>query len=239
MKKLLSISLLIIIFICFAFVFTGCTNKGNDLPLEEQVNIPTNDPNVDNTNDKVENNTQNENVNTQLKAEKALAPLTTKNYYIKLLTDAENDVGEIVKNATVEITIDGNNFATDMKDIGYGMIVKDETMYSIMHSIKQYVAMDLDPNAKQEMLKNFTDENFINTFIKLGTKDFNGNNYYFEEYKFENETNILYFENDNLKYIETIPVGNTQSTIIQIIEISNKTKKELFDIPNDYTSFQM
>lgn len=239
MKKLLSISLLIIIFICFAFVFTGCTNKGNDLPLEEQVNIHTNDPNVDNTNDKVENNTQNENVNTQLKAEKALAPLATKNYYIKLLTDAENDVGEIVKNATVEITIDGNNFATDMKDIGYGMIVKDETMYSIMHSIKQYVAMDLDPNAKQEILKNFTDENFINTFIKLGTKDFNGNNYYFEEYKFENETNILYFENDNLKYIETIPVGNTQSTIIQIIEISNKTKKELFDIPNDYTSFQM
>ena len=126
-----------------------------------------------------------------------------------------------------------------MKDIGYGMIVKDETMYSIMHSVKQYVAMDLDPNAKQEMLKNFTDENFINAFIKLGTKDFNGNNYYFEEYKFENETNVLYFEGDTLKYIETIPTDNSQASIIQIVEISNKTKKELFNIPSDYTSFSM
>ena len=239
MKKLLSIGLLIIVFICFAFVLSGCTNKGNDLPYEEQINIPTNNPSVDNKDDEAQNNDQDENVNTKLKAEIALAPLTTKNYYIKLLTDAENDVGEIVKNATVEITIDGNNFATDMKDIGYGMIVKDETMYSIMHSVKQYVAMDLDPNAKQEMLKNFTDENFINTFIKLGTKDFNGNNYYFEEYKFENETNVLYFEGDTLKYIETIPTNNSQASIIQILEISNKTKKELFDIPSDYTSFQM
>ena len=102
MKKLLSIGLLIIVFICFAFVLSGCMNKGNDLPYEEQINIPTNNPSVDNKdNEEAQNNNQDENVNTKLKAEIALAPLATKNYYIKLLTDAENDVGQIVKNATV------------------------------------------------------------------------------------------------------------------------------------------
>lgn len=244
MKKILSI-VLVCILVLSLFTLTGCMKKDDIFPNENDTPVinpninnssnNTNDNENENNNQKEENNNNNQ---SELKTTIALEPLQTQHYYLKLLTDAESNSGEIISNATMEITVDGNNFATDIKEAGYGMIVKGDTMYSIMHDVKQYVQMQSQETIKQELLNTFTTEEYINEFAQSGNREFKGNNYYFEQFVNDKETTTLYFDNDTLKYIQTTYSDGSEATVIEIIEISNKTKYELFEIPNDYTSFE-
>lgn len=176
---------------------------------------------------------------TKLKTEKIFAPLSTGKYYMKILIGVENLNGKTIKNAAMEITVDGDSFATDVKDAGYGMIIKDGFMYYIMHDAKQYTKMSLQPDTKQEMLADFTDEDYASKLVGSGEKELNGTKYYYEEFNFDESISTLYFDNDNLKYIETSYTDGTPNTLIQVVEISNNVKSSLLNIPSDYTSLDM
>ncbi len=231
MKKILSLFIVCMLLVGTMIILTGCGNN-NQSSINPSNNLGVNSNPSD-------NNNNGSLVVNKLKAEKALASLSTDNYYVKLITDAEDDAGNIIRNATMEITVEGKNFATDIKAAGYGMIVKDDAMYYIMHDAKQYTKMDLQPNTKQEMLKEFSDKNFTDNFVTSGQEELNGTKYYYEEFNFESETARLYFDNDTLKYIESKYSDGTPTTIIEIVEISDKSKKSLFEIPEGYTSLEM
>lgn len=229
MKKFLSVFIVCIFMVGTMFTLTGCGN--NKTPSVQPSSNPNTSANPSDNNP----NTPAQPVTSNLKTEKALAPLTTEHYYMKMIADVENEQGDIIKNATMEITVDGKNFATDIKSAGYGMIVKDDTMYYIIHEAKQYTAMGVQENTNQEMLSEFGDEEYINDFIESGTKDFNGKNYYYEKFGFEGDNSTLYFEGDNIKYVETEYKDGTPTTTMEIVEISDKTKSSLLDIPAGYT----
>lgn len=227
MRKLFSIILTGILIIGTMFVLTGCSNNNsisNSSDNENSNNINQND---------------NTNITKTLKTQKAFKPLQGNSYYIKMLADVEDEQGNIVKNAVMEITVDNQNFATDIKDAGYGIIVKDNFMYYILHDAKQYTKMTLDPNVKQEMLANFSDDTYVDKFITSGEKELNGTKYYYEEFSFEKEKTTLYFKGDEIKYIESQYLDGSSPTLMQIVEISDKANSALFEIPATYNGMEI
>lgn len=229
MKKLLSVFVVCMFMVGTMFVLTGCGDNNN--PSIDASNNPNASVNPSNN----DQNPPIPPVTSNLKSEKAFAPLATGNYYIKMIADVEDEQGNVIKNATMEITADGKNFATDIQAAGYGMIVKDDTMYYIMHEAKQYTAMAVQENVSQEMLSEFGNEEYTDDFIESGTKDFNGKNYYFEKFSFDGDNTILYFDGDEIKYIETEYKDGTPTTTMEIVEISDKSKASLLNIPSGYT----
>jgi len=218
-----------------AYMLTGCTNneqpKVSDNPATPIAPATSSNPSTPSE--------QTDPINPVLNL-KTLTFFTTfsDKYYMKYKSDVEDMNGQTIKNAIIEISVDGKKMATNVPDAGYGIIVNETDIVYIMHNEKMYMTMQGGSSQSNSNIFGDLGENATEAFIESGNKKINETSYYFESFydDLTTKTNktIFYFDNkDKLKYMETIADGET--SLIEVVEFSASVKQSLFSIPSGYT----
>lgn len=235
MKKTLNILLISILILMGAYMLSGCTNN-------EQSNLPDNPatpiaPATPSNPSTPSEQTYPINPVLNLKTVTFFTTFSDK-YYIKYKSDVEDMNGQTIKDAIIEISVDGKKMATNVQDAGYGIIVNETDIIYIMHNEKMYMIMEGGSSENNSNIFGDLNKNAIKAFIESGNKEINGTSYYFESFydNLTEKTNktIFYFDNnDKLKYMETIADG--ENSLIEIVEFNTNVKQSLFNIPSGYT----
>ena len=213
MKKILKLSLIILLIILLAFVITGC---GKD----------------ENTNQSQEDNGKSKTYNLFTKV------FSGENYIVSL--EGETDMGEGIEKMTATMAIKGDNLYADVDSTSQhaSIICKDNKTYIIMHDEKMYMIMDgKDEETFEEMTLISTEDlkEMENKEYKTGKETIDGTEYEYEEYENEEDktTERYYFLGNDLKYIKSID-GDRKEEIMRVIKISSEVDDNIFNIPEDY-----
>ena len=224
MKKVLKITLIMVLVLSMVLVITGCGKK-------EEENKPEAVANSVNTNENTEPVSKSKTYNTFSKM---------KNDYVISL-EGKEDMGEGEENVVMTMAVKGSNIALDMKsDSQHAAVVyKDNTTYIISHNEKMYMKQEgKDEESFEEMslfkedeLEEMKDKDFT-----TGKETIEGTEYEYEEYN-EDGVTRYYFSGNELRYMKNINNGEEQ--LLKINNISSQVDDSLFEIPSDYQSIEL
>ncbi|MCR3956480.1 MAG: hypothetical protein NUK57_09295 [Gudongella sp.] len=142
--------------------------------------------------------------------------------------------------ATITTAVDGDNFATvfDSDLANSTTIQKDGMLYMVMHDQKMVMVFpeDTDQAAEFDMNENEVLETDGMEYSQSGSSEFMGETRRFEEYKVEGGTIRYYFDDADLIGMEM--TGPDYESTWHIEEFSDSVDMSLFDIPEDYTTFE-
>lgn len=162
------------------------------------------------------------------------------NYYIRYSGKFKNLSGD-EQQATVEVSKKDKSIAMNSSELGIGFIDNGEVSYSISHRSKTVIKISNSNQLEKDVddyifIKNV--ENFENEYLGSGEEKIDGVKYEYEDYK-ESENAILryYFLRGELKYIKLSK--NDNETIVQVIDINNKSKENLFKVPSGYKNLSV
>lgn len=140
----------------------------------------------------------------------------------------------------LEVSFEIPNILPPMKN---KVILKDMKLYILDYSEKQAITMDISKEYDKfkESLENSSSYsgNFFDSklnFIKSGKEDFKGENLYFEEYENKIGTFKYYFKEKNLIGVRSSIEGFDKPFIINVEDFSKDFPKDIFDIPEDFTT---
>lgn len=224
MKKLLKLTLLILLVCALVFTITGCGKK------EENTN------NNGNTST-VETNGKSKTYNTFSKI---------KNDFV-ISMEGKADLGEGEENMSMTMAVKGQNICMDVKtDSEHATIIyKDSTTYIISHDEKMYMSMegkdedslDMDdmPMFSEEELQELETAKYT-----TGKETIDGTEYDYEEYKDEENgtTERYYFTGNELKYIKSTDEDG-EVELMKVNKISADADDSLFEIPSDYQKIEL
>ena len=142
--------------------------------------------------------------------------------------------------ATVTTAVDGDNFATIFESelANSTTIQKDGKLYMVMHEQKMVMIFpaDTDQAAEFESNENEVLETDGMEYSQSGTAEFMGEIRKFEEYRVEDGTIRYYFDSENLVGMEM--KGTDHESVWYIEEFLDSVGMSLFEIPEDYTTFE-
>ncbi len=153
-------------------------------------------------------------------------------YYIRYLGEFGKDKwNEDVMEATVEYTKEGTSEALYSKELKRHVVTKGDDVYAILKSFQLVV------EAKKPIDFDATEYNLVSDFGQNYVADVkvkeNDVEYVYQEYTF-GETKIrYYFVDKELRHIKIVE-GETERKINVIVD-RKTVKKELFNIPENYT----
>ncbi len=213
MKKLLKLSLIIMLVISLAFVVTGCGNNDDA--------------------NKAEGNEKSKTYN-------ALSEAFSGDDYIMTL-EGDMDLGEGTENTTMTLAMKGENVYMDVDATSGHLTVmyKDNTTYVVSHADKMYMTTegkneeifseeDMFAFSKDD-LKEIEDSEYT-----TGKETINGTEYEYEEYKYEDgTTERYYFSGNDLTYIKTTSEDGTEETM-KVVKLSSEVEDSIFELPTDY-----
>lgn len=213
MKKLLKLSLIIMLVISLAFVVTGCGNNDDA--------------------NKTEGNEKSKTYN-------ALNEAFSGDDYIMTL-EGDMDLGEGTENTTMTLAMKGENVYMDVDATSGHLTVmyKDNTTYVVSHADKMYMTTegkneeifseeDMFAFSKDD-LKEIEDSEYT-----TGKETINGTEYEYEEYKYEDgTTERYYFSGNDLTYIKTTSEDGTEETM-KVVKLSSEVEDSIFELPTDY-----
>lgn len=147
-----------------------------------------------------------------------------ENYYIKY-SGKFKDEKSTLKQAIVEYTLKGSDFAIRSTEINLQMVCMNDVLSSISNRYK--IVVEMSRNSFDTTEYNLASD-FGQTFVKSSKEKLNKIEYDVEEYKHFDNTIKYYFLEDNLKFI----MYNEEQ--IKILRLEYKTNNEMFVIPSDY-----
>lgn len=220
MKKILKLSLIVLLILSLAFVVTGCGEK-------KENNTDTNS-----TEEKMED--------TKSKTYSVLSKVFSGDSYI-MTFEGEMDFGEGVEKATMTMAVKGDNIYTDVNSTSQHATVmfKDNTTYVISHDDKMYMTTQgKDENtigdetqllSKDELAKLEKEE------YTTGKETIDGTEYEYEEYKdVENNMSARYYFNGNdLIYMKSVGADGKEE-LMKVTKLSSEVSDDLFTVPTDY-----
>ena len=169
--------------------------------------------------------------------------LINGDYYMKYKTQTTNESGE-PEEITAEYAISNDKMVLNYEEYLTTTLVTKECTYYIMHETKNIVKYPIDEASQQGFSgfqRAYTMEFFESNFLGTGTEDINGVAYYYEEYSDNSaaDAKIRYYfdENNQMKYIKNI--NSTSEELTEIIELSDRINKELFELPEGYTEYNI
>lgn len=153
-------------------------------------------------------------------------------YTIRYLGEfGSNNWNKDIKQATVEYTKEGVNEALYSKEISRYVVTKGDTVYSILHKFQLVV------EAKKPVDFETKGYNLLSDFGQRYVADVkvkeSGVEYIYQEYIYEDAKIRYYFVDDELRYIKVVDGENERK--INVIIDRKTVKRELFDIPTNYT----
>jgi len=115
------------------------------------------------------------------------------------------------------------------------MIMKDDVQYLLDPSTKMCMKMSVTEESVTEM---FSDEaeNYQEA-ASTGSEEINGETLDYEEFTVEDTSVKYYFSGEDLKYIATSVEG--ESYVAEIISMESGADDSLFEVPEDYTMYEM
>ena len=159
---------------------------------------------------------------------------------------AQQKINDQVIDAVVTIAHKSKKYAVSILagELNIAGVVKDEKVYSIIHSNKMVIVMPLQANKMNDYgIKNTFEEVKVKEhFVSSGNEEIKGKTYYYEEYKNSDnqDTSVkFYFENKKLKYIKQTDKDTKEDVLLEILEFSATVPDSLFDIPSDYQIREM
>lgn len=220
MKKILKLSLIVLLILSLAFVVTGCGEK-------EENNTAT-------------NSTEEKKEDTKSKTYSVLSKVFSGDSYI-MTFEGEMDFGEGVEKATMTMAVKGDNIYTDVNSTSQHATVmfKDNTTYVISHDDKMYMTTQgKDENtigdetqllSKDELAKLEKEE------YTTGKETIDGTEYEYEEYKdVENNMSARYYFNGNdLIYMKSVGADGKEE-LMKVTKLSSEVSDDLFTVPTDY-----
>ena len=216
MKKTIKIVLIAILAVVMIMAITGCGENE-----EKEVD----DIKVD-----FENNGKSITYNTFSKL--------SEDYILSI--EAKEDTGEGEETVITTIAVKGNKLSMYLKtDTEHmGVIYKDNTTYLILHDDEQYFKeAGKDEDAIEDMslfsaeeLDEIKEKEYV-----TGKESISGTEYYFEEFKDEDEKETIrfYFLGNDLKYIRNI--SEDENILLKVNELSSKVDDSYFDVPSGYS----
>jgi hypothetical protein len=215
--------------------FYGCSQEA---PPETQPEaVETEEPEVSEAESPTEEEPQEEPEESLLSASYAEVMMGNR-YTIKYRTLTNIDGQEY--EATVTTAVDGDNFATIFESelANSTTIQKDGKLYMVMHDQKMVMVFpeDTDQAAEFDTNENEILETDGMEYSQSGSSDFMGETRRFEEYRVEGGTIRYYFDEENLVGMEM--TGQDYESIWYIDDFSDSVDMSLFEIPEDYTTFE-
>lgn len=147
-----------------------------------------------------------------------------ENYYIKY-SGKFKDEKSTLKQAIVEYTLKGSDFAIRSTEINLQMVCMNDVLSSISNRYK--IVVEMSRNSFDTTEYNLASD-FGQTFVKSSKEKLNEIEYDVEEYKHFDNNIKYYFLEDNLKFI----MYNEEQ--IKILRLEYKTNNEMFTIPSNY-----
>lgn len=164
--------------------------------------------------------------------------MMSNSYTMKYRTVTSIDGQEF--EATITTAVDGDNFATvfDSELAKSTTIQMDGKLYMVMHEQKMVMIFPADTDQATEF---DTNENEVletdgMEYSQSGTAEFMGEIRKFEEYRVEDGTIRYYFDSENLVGMEM--KGTDHESVWYIEEFLDSVDMSLFEIPEDYTTFE-
>lgn len=220
MKKILRIVLILILAIIIVFAVAGCGKKEENTQEEQKIDV---------VND------------TKSRTYKAFSKIND-DYVLSI--EGKEDFGEGEETINIVMAVKGKNLSMNLKSDSehMGIIYKDNTTYIILYGEKSYLKEEgKDEDALEDMtifsaedLDKIKDKEYI-----TGKETIEGKEYYYEEYKDDNDNEIIkfYFQGNDLKYIKNI--SEEEEVLLKVNELSSKVDDSLFDVPSDYKEISM
>ena len=124
-------------------------------------------------------------------------------------------------------------------DLDMKIVVKDKKVYNVIHSTEMVMVLanKEDDINDYDLETIFKEINIKEHFVGSGSEQIKGKEYFYEEYKNNDEKQSLirfYFEGDSLKYIKKFGSDPKDDNILEILEFSSLVPDSLFDIPSGY-----
>lgn len=115
------------------------------------------------------------------------------------------------------------------------MIMKDDVQYLLDPASRMCMKMSITEESVTEM---FADEaaNY-ETAASTGSEEINGETLDYEEFTVEDTSVKYYFSGNDLKYIATSVEG--ESYVAEILSMTKGADDSLFEVPEDYTMYEM
>lgn len=215
MKKILKLSLIILLVVLLAFAITGCGEKE-------------------------ENNVAVEQDNGKSKTYNLFSQVFSGNSYI-MSFEGEMDLGEGTESAVLTVAVKENNVYTDVDATSQhlSVIVKDNTTYIISHDEKICMTTQGEDESilgddmlliSEDQLKEMENQEYT-----TGKETIDGTEYEYEEYK-DQEIGIserYYFSGSDLKYVKSIDEDGEEE-IMKIIKLSSDVDSAIFNVPEGY-----
>ena len=152
-------------------------------------------------------------------------------YYIRYLgAFGEDNWNKEVKETTVEYTREGSNYVLYSKDLERHVVTKGEDVYSVIHSFRVIVQSKLPVDFGSSVYNLVSD--FGQRYVADVKVRESGVEYIYQEYEYENAKIRYYFVDEELRYIKVITDGVERK--INVI-VDRHVKKELFEMPGDYS----
>lgn len=227
MKKLLKLTLIVLLIIALAFAVTGCGNKEEN---NEAANITAENKDEDNGKSKTYN---------------LLNKVFSDGDYV-LSLQGKTDLGEGEEEATITMAVKGENIYMDVDATSGHLTVmyKDNNTYMVSHNDKMYVTMegkdestfddDMTLISKEDLNKMEAQE------YKTGKETIDGTEYEYEEYE-DQDTVVIeryYFSGNDLKYIKSIDEDGEEE-LMKVIKLSSEVDDSIFEVPSDYQKVEM
>lgn len=218
MKKILKLSLILLLVVSLAFAVTGCGDKDESNTVAQE--------------------NQDEN-NVKSKTYDLLSKVFSGDSYI-MSFEGEMDLGEGTESTTLTVAVKGNDVYTDIDATSQhiSVIIKDNTTYVVSHDEKMCITtegeneslIDNDMLISKDELKEMESQEYT-----TGKETIDGTEYEYEEYKDE-EIGIserYYFSGSDLKYIKSIDEDGEEE-IMKIIKLSSEVDEAIFNVPEGY-----
>jgi ABC-type enterochelin transport system substrate-binding protein len=160
--------------------------------------------------------------------------MQSSKYYMKYRTTIEMDGKK--ETAEMEMAVNGDDSAL-ISSMAHGkshMVFKDEKSYLIDHQNQTVMVMN---SAAMKDIKETDIDTTGLTYKGNGTGDFLGKKLPYEEYSTESGTIKYYFDGKKLVGIEVIE--GEISSLMEVLEMSDRYPANMFTIPADYTKTEM
>ncbi len=168
------------------------------------------------------------------KTGKFYSRFTSGKMYMEYEMEAEGQ-----KMSIISATSGGRIYAeTSIDGVSAGIsIIDGDTMYVIDHASKIVIKMSLQTDILSAVGTVLEESDVNMGDYVTGSREIDGKVYDTEEWIIEGQATIFCFDSDRLAYI--IGSYDGLETAIKIVSISDNVDESLFEIPSDYSIFEM